>query len=160
LSEQTTPDAQRLPLWKDLLDRMLQEGADYGSIYPVEYFEEALREKRDTPAFGFAMAAFMSSLRAHERPMILTQRGQQGAAYIILTAAGAIGWVEQSMRSVLRNTKEQLWIAANTPRHLLTEQESKRLDSLEAKAAARLSHIRSADRKLHRLRAPDNKISG
>jgi hypothetical protein len=50
-----TDTVRRLPLWKNLLDKLITEGLQYGKIYTVQQFEQELSCSHTSIRFGISV---------------------------------------------------------------------------------------------------------
>jgi hypothetical protein len=75
-----------LPLWKNCLAAMRDDGIDYGKTWQSEYFEQAFRTPRDTQAFVFEMMSLRNTLEKDDGYYL--KQLNNGAEYMIQTAVG------------------------------------------------------------------------
>ena len=47
-------ELRKLPLWRGLLEGIIEKGINHGSVYDASYFEQELSCKRDSREFGLA----------------------------------------------------------------------------------------------------------
>jgi hypothetical protein len=79
----------RLPLWRACLDEMRETGFTYQSKWPVEFFEERLRVKRDTQEFAFAMVDLRKAIEEEDGYKL--KSSENGRVWSIPTGYGHEG---------------------------------------------------------------------
>lgn len=73
----------KLPLWKSCIDEMQEKGMiRYGASIKTEFFEQSLKQSRETVEFGFGMSVIRRSLEA--RGFYITGHGREGKSYLII----------------------------------------------------------------------------
>ena len=84
--EHETDSPTVLPLWKNCLQQMRDDGLEYGKVYPVEYFEKFLRATRDQQSFIFEMMNLKQTVEKEDGYYL--KQINSGSEYMIQTAAG------------------------------------------------------------------------
>lgn len=134
-----TIDPLRLPLWRDCYEKMLKEGVDYGQTYSVEYFEDRLKEKRDTMSFGLSVSKVRMALLTHG--FFLSGRGQKGEQFVIVDAAANTSVMENFQAQAVRALRNGVILGTNTRIDVLTEEERRKHEATLERLAVRSALI-------------------
>lgn len=114
----------RLPLWKNALDLLIQNGLSYGLTVPAEWFEEQLRCKRDTMSFGLGVSEIRRGLEAHG--YYLTGRGQGGNQFVIVQPEQNIDVMKAYQRAATDALKRGVILGTSTRLDMLPDKERAR----------------------------------
>jgi len=126
-----------LPLWKNCLEQMLQDGVDHGKTYRAEFFEEQLKEKRDSMKFGLGVSEIRRELE--KRGYYLSGRGQKGDQFIILPAKSNQDVVLTYQRAAIDAMKRGVILGTQTRLDLLEAADRKRHEKILEKLAVRMA---------------------
>jgi len=129
-------EARKLPLWRAWLEAN-EARLTYGAAFKTSELEEFFGVKADTWAFREETIAIRANLR--RRGMNFTERGQNGAGYVIAqpnTNADEVERLNHAAVSALRSSVE---LATTTPLQLLDAEERRRHEAVAEKAAHRLA---------------------
>lgn len=118
----------KLPLWKNCLESMQQSGIAYGQTYPAEYFEDELKEKRDSMKFGLAISEIRRALESDG--FYLSGRGQKGAQFVILPPSGNSDVMETYQRQALDSMRRGVILGTNTRLDTLNDAERKKHEAV------------------------------
>jgi hypothetical protein len=126
-----------LPLWKNALDEMIKQGVNYGSVYPVEFFQEHLKADPDTLEFGLGVSDIRRELE--KRGLYLTGRGQKGEQYVIIAPASNCDVMLSYQRRALDAMKRGVILGTNTPLVLLEGEDRRRHEAVLERMAKRMA---------------------
>lgn len=125
----------KLPLWKNCLEVMLAEGVEHGKTYPSEFFEEHLKEKRETMQFGLAISAIRRELEKYG--FYLSGRGQKGNQFIILPPENNADVMLSYQSAALDALKRGVILGTQTRLDSLGEADRRRHEKVLEKVAIR-----------------------
>ena len=125
----------RLPLWRNCFEEMLKDGADYGKVYNVEFFEKKLKEPRETMAFGLAVSQIRTALL--ERGLYLSGRGQKGEQFVIVDAAANTKVMENFQAQAALALRKGVILGTNTRIDVLTDEERRKHEATLERLAIR-----------------------
>ena len=129
------PEVLRLPLWKNCLDRMIQDGLEHSKVYTAEFFEGQLREKRDTMRFGLAISEIRRELE--KLGYYLSGRGQHGNQFIILPPENNQDVMLAYQREAINALKRGVILGTTTRLDLLAADDRRKHESILEKMAMR-----------------------
>jgi len=132
---ETQPEVVRLPLWKNCYEEMIRDGVDYGKTYEAEFFEQRLKEKRDTMAFGLALSQIRTALLGHG--VYLSGRGQKGHQFVIVDAAANTRVMENFQHQAKIALQKGVILGTNTRLDVLTEEERRKHEATLERLAVR-----------------------
>lgn len=135
MEEEIQTDVVRLPLWRNCYEEMLREGVDYGKTYEAEFFEERLKEKRDTMAFGLSISQIRTALLSHG--LYLSGRGQKGHQFVIVDAAANTRVMENFQHQAKIALQKGVILGTNTRLDVLTEEERRKHEATLERLAVR-----------------------
>lgn len=140
----TQTEVVRLPLWKNALEELKREGIRYGQVIGADWFEERLREKRDSMPFGLAISSIRRELE--KDGFYISGRGQKGEQFVILPPSANTKVMQNYSRAATDALKRGVILGTNT-----------RLDTLQPEERARhervLEHIATRAALLARSKA-------
>lgn len=125
--------AERLPLWRNALERMLADGVAYGHAIPTAWFEEQLREPRTTVGFAFGVHEIRKALE--KRGYALSARGQKGEQFVILPAAANASVLASFARKAADALRRGVILGTNTDISALSAEDRRRHESMLEKIA-------------------------
>lgn len=125
----------RLPLWRNVLEQMQTEVVEHGKVYDASFFEDGLKSKRDTMAFGLGMAEIRRQLE--KDGFYLSGRGQKGAQFIIVPAAVNQDVMRAYQRQAIDALSRGVILGTNTRLDLLNAEERRKHESILEKMATR-----------------------
>lgn len=125
----------KLPLWKSCYEEMVKDGCAYGQTYETEYFEQRLKEKRETMAFGLAMSQIRTALLKHG--LFLSGRGQKGSQFVIVDAAANSRVMENFQHQAAIALQKGVILGTNTRIDVLTEEERRKHEATLERLAVR-----------------------
>ena len=128
-------EIRRLPLWKNVVDKMRAEGIEFGKTYSAEYFEEGLSQKRDTMQFGLAVSEIRRELESNG--FYLTGRGQKGDQFVILPAGDNMKIMQEYSRRALDSLKRGVILGTNTPLNALAIDDRRKHEAILERIAIR-----------------------
>lgn len=126
--------AVKLPLWRNCLDYMQRnEMIYYGAVFPADFFEEQLREKRDSMQFGLAV----SRIRAELLPFgfYLSGRGQNGNSFLIVPPENNSDVASNKLRTALKDIEQARILCEATATDTLDADQQRKLDHASNRAA-------------------------
>lgn len=129
----------RLPLWKNCYEEMLREGVDYGRTYSAEYFEEKLKLKRESMAYGLDLSKIRSALLSHG--FFLSGRGQKGEQFVILDASANTAVMENFQAQAVKALRSGVILGTNTRIDILTAEERRKHEATLERLAIRSALI-------------------
>lgn len=133
-TEQET-EVLKLPLWKNCLENMIDGTVEHGKTYSAEFFEEQLKEKRETMKFGLAISEIRRELE--KRGFYLSGRGQHGNQFIILPAEGNQNVMLTYQRAAIDAMKRGVILGTQTRLDLLNAHDRKQHEKILEKLAVR-----------------------
>jgi hypothetical protein len=125
----------RLPLWKNCLEDMLQQGVDHGKTYEADFFENHLKSERTTMAFSLGVSQIRTALLEHG--FFLSGRGQKGDQFVILDAASNTRVMENFQHQAAVALKKGVILGTNTRLDVLTDEERRRHEATLERLAIR-----------------------
>lgn len=135
----TATTTVRLPLWKNCLEKMLDENIQHGQTYSAEFFEQELKEKRDSMAFGIAISEIRRELE--KRGLYLSGRGQNGNQFIVLPPQNNADVMLAYQRSAIDSLKRGVILGTQTRLDLLKAEDRRRHESILEKMAHRAALV-------------------
>lgn len=132
-------DTTTLPLWKNALDAMREEGLDYGKTWTADYFEKYLREDRHSQAFAFEMMALRHELEKDEGLYLKSE--ESGARWSIVEAAAHEDVAARFDGKVRRYAVRSINLRSATlmnPKAKLTQDERAKMEGNLERASLRL----------------------
>lgn len=132
---QNENEIRRLPLWKNVVDQMREEGIEFGKTYSADFFEKGLSRKRDEMQFGLAISEIRRELE-HDG-FYLDGRGGKGDQFVIRPAQDNVAVMQGYNRRALDALKRGVILGTNTPLQLLDAANRKRHESLLERMAVR-----------------------
>ena len=102
-----------------------------------EYFEQALKTKRDDMRFGLAVSEIRRVLET--KGFYLSGRGLKGDSFIILEPWNHVSVMKSYASSALDNIRRGVVLGYNTRTDMLTAEQKRKHDSVVEKMATRLS---------------------
>lgn len=131
------PNVVRLPLWKNALESMQQDGLAHGKTYKTEFFEEHLKCTREDMRFGLAISEIRRELE--KDGYYLSGRGQQGNQFVILPPENNADVMLGYQRAAIDALKRGVVLGTNTRLDLLKPSDRQRhermLERMATKAA-------------------------
>ena len=125
----------RLPLWRNCVEAMREEGINYGHTYASSYFEERLKCKRDTMQFGLAISEIRRELE--KDGYYLSGRGQKGDAFVILMPEANADVMQSYQQAAVIALKRGVILGTNTRLDTLDEEARRKHESILEKLAMR-----------------------
>jgi hypothetical protein len=125
----------KLPEWRGCLELMLSQGVDYGKVYSAEFFEEHLREQRDSMKFGLSISEIRRELE--KNGFYLSGRGQKGSQFVILKPESNQEVMQSYNRAAIDALKRGVILGTSTRIDLLSEEDRRRHEKILEKMATR-----------------------
>lgn len=152
-----TLDTRPVALWQTTLSAMREDGLCFGKTYSLAWLENQLNRRSDHIGFGAGIAAINDELI--EEGYYLSSRNQNGQGYQIVTVENAEAVGDAWGRDAHRRLRRQITILSGllkNPESKLNDQQKRRLESKQEKAAFKLTLLRRADkfRQLAQQHAP------
>ena len=129
----------KLPLWKNVVEELVNDGITYGSTYETVFFETRLREKRETLAFGIGISQIRSALL--ERGLYLSGQGQKGHQFVVLEASANADVMRNLQSQAIVALRKGVILGTNTRVDILTIEERRKHESMLEKLAIRAALI-------------------
>lgn len=132
-------ETTKLPLWRNCLENMREEGLNYGSTWTKEYFEEALRAKVGDSDFAFAMMALRQELE--EQDGLYLKSEENYARFSVVAAPDHETVASKFDSKVRRYAVRSINLRSATllnPKAELTEEERKKMEQNLERASVRL----------------------
>lgn len=129
-------EARKLPLWRAWMEAN-EARLSYGAAFTTAELEEFFGVQSDRLAFRVEVMAIRSELL--KRGMNFTERGQNGAGFVIAQPNTNADEVERMQRAAMSSMGRSVVLASTTPLELLTEEEKRRHEAVAEKAATRLA---------------------
>lgn len=129
-------EARKLPLWRAWLEAN-EARLTYGAAFKTEDLEAFFGVQSDRLAFRVEVIAIRAELL--KRGMNFTERGQNGAGFVIAQPNTNADEVERMQRAAISAMGRSVVLATTTPMQLLTEQERRKHEAVAEKAATRLA---------------------
>lgn len=144
-SEQSddSTDLEKLPLWRSLAVKMIRDGVDYGSSYSTTFFEDGLREKRDSMGFAWGVHEIRKVLEKHG--FYLTARGQKGEQFVILPAEANADVMHAYARKAADALRRGVILGTQTPLSILKAEDRRRHEAMLEKLATKAVLLRRSD---------------
>jgi hypothetical protein len=139
----------RLPLWKNVLEALLQGGVSYGDTFDTAYFEDGLKCQRETMEFGIAMSQIRAGLMEHG--LYLTGRGGNGKSFTVCDPAANVAVMQSYQREAVRALQKGVILGTNTDMARLTEDERRRHEAVLERMAIRAALVCRTTKELKRL---------
>lgn len=156
--ENTTVDNSaeliRLPLWKQALADMRNDGLDYEKSWPVEFFEQRFRTTRDTQQFTFEMLELRQELEREDGYYF--RSSENGRLYSIPPAAAhedIARMFESKMSRYARRSVSLRYATLDNEKADLTDRDRAKLEQGAERASVRLalmSRVKSVERELRK----------
>ena len=130
-------NAVKLPLWKHVVEIMLDTGCTYGNVYELAFFEEHLRMKReqDTMRFDLSIAHIRRALEY--KGFFLSGRGSKGTQWVILPPEANASQMQAYQRQACDVMRRTVILGSNTDTSRLNDEQKRRHEHILEKAAAR-----------------------
>lgn len=125
----------RLPLWKNALDKMREEGITHGKTYEASWFEEHLKCERTDMRFGISVSEIRRELE--KDGFYLSGRGQKGNQFVILPPESNADVMVAYQRAALDALKRGVILGTNTRLDSLKDSERRRHEALLQKMATK-----------------------
>lgn len=125
----------RLPLWKNALEEMRNEGVNYGKVYEADFFEKHLKASRDDMKFGLAVSEIRRELE--KDGFYLSGRGQKGAQYVVLMPEGNSDVMAAYQRAALDALKRGVILGTNTRLDSLSDSDRRKHENLLQRMATK-----------------------
>ena len=138
-SSSAESEVKRLPLWRSCLDEMIAKGISYKDIYSASFFEEQLKEKRDTMAFGLSISSIRRELE--KLGFYLSGRGLKGDEFVILPPASNAGIMTGYQRRAADALKRGVILGTSTEQDMLSTAEQRRHEAILERIAIRASLV-------------------
>lgn len=135
---------RRLPLWQNCLDRMKEDGLEYGRQWSINFFEIELSASRDTLDFNMGILEITKELE--KLGYALSRAGTQGKSYSILQASANENVIHRKTRSAFRKLERAHTLGKATNRDKLTQPERTRLDTVTERTALKLMFLRNTSK--------------
>jgi hypothetical protein len=103
----------KLPEWKNLLDKMKEEGLAFGKTYKIEWIHKELGIiNPKNPTENFRLISSIGSINHEINPMgyQLSKQGQKGTGFITFPVQQSIGFCDAKVRAVKRGLKRVVTI--------------------------------------------------
>lgn len=133
----------RLPLWKNALDLLVQQGLSYGQTIPATWFEEQLRCKRDDMRFGLSVSEIRRELE--KLGFYLSGRGQKGSQFVILAPEANSDKMQSYSRVASDALSRGVILGTNTRLDLLSDQDRRKHEGILQRMATKAVLIRRAE---------------
>lgn len=125
----------RLPLWRSCLERMIDEGVEYGKTYTAEFFMEHLKAEPDSMQFGLAISEIRRELE--QKGYYLSGRGGKQTQWVILQPQAHSDVMTHYNRLAMDALKRGVILGTNTKLDLLEPADRKKHESILEKLAIR-----------------------
>ena len=126
-------------LWEVPLAEMRREGVEAGKTYSVEWFENRLAAKQDTPEYGIAVSRIRRALE-HDG-LYLTARGQVGSGFILLPPAANDALMRAYEHGGTDMFQRAVILGSNTDLTKLTNGERRRHEATLARIAQKAALV-------------------
>jgi hypothetical protein len=110
--EPPSNNVRKLPLWKSLLEEIIESGVDYGKSYRATYFEQALSCDRDSREFGLAVHNIRVELE--KLGYYLQGHVARDGSLVILPPEGNIKVAENVERKIRKNRQRAIGLLVST----------------------------------------------
>lgn len=134
--------AVRLPLWRNCLEKMIQEGLYYGKPYSKEWFEEELKCPFNGMEFSFAITQIRQELE--EKGFYLSGRGQKGTGFVIVPAAANADVMKSYQKAAAQALQRALVLGSNTDTTQLTDMEKRKHEAVLERVAIKTALLQRA----------------
>ena len=131
---------ERLPLWKNVLKNMRDDGLAYGKVWPASYFEAWLMCEHNSREFDFAMLSIKSQIETEDGYYL--QSSNDGNLWSIPSAADHETVCERFDRNVKSFAIRAVLLRDSTlanPTAQLTDQERAKMEKRMEIAGNRLA---------------------
>lgn len=127
-------EARKLPLWRAWMEAN-EARLTYGAAFTTAEFEEFFGVQSDRLAFRVEVMAIRAELL--KRGMNFTERGQNGAGFVIAQPNTNADEVERMQRAAISAMGRSIVLARTTPLELLDHEARRKHESVTEKAAIR-----------------------
>lgn len=139
----------KLPLWKHLADRIMNEGLHYGKEFPAEFFEEGLRLKRTEKNFVNQLCSIRRYI-FNQTGFCLHGYGSKGKFQRIIEPSQNLHKGHLLMRTAKRRIRDTVKITQTTVRDTLTTEERRAMERLELGSSRKLNAFLQTDHDLRK----------
>ena len=140
---------QRLPLWRDTLDRMIEIGIDYGAEFATSWMEAHLHQAYGSMAFSLAISRIRRELLEHGR--YLSGRGTEGRKYVIIQPQDNHMVMINYQNEAIDLLKKGVILGATTDMKNLDEEQTRKHNSVLERLAVRSALMSRTTKELKRL---------
>lgn len=135
MNTDTEPEVLRLPLWKNALEAMREDGIAYGKTYEADWLEKMLKCSREEMKFGLAISEIRRELE--KDGYYLSGRGQKGNQFVVLPPESNADVMAGYQRAAVDALKRGVILGTNTRLDSLTDSDRKRHESLLERMATK-----------------------
>ena len=137
MNEENDGEVLRLPLWKNALEELEQNGLSYGQTIGADWFEERLKQPRNSMRFGLDISKIRRELE--HKGFYLTARGQKGNQFVILPPESNRDVMAGYQREAIDALRRGVILGTNTRLDTLSDADRRKhegmLEKLAVKAA-------------------------
>lgn len=148
MENQLTQDTRRLPLWRDLLDRMIQDGLTINKSYPLSFFVDGMSAPENSAALAFGIYEIRKALRRAPHGFVLTSRGRNGQEFVLLHPRENFREMNRLQNVALSALREGVILGTSTPIDTLTNDERRRHEGVLEKIAMRSALMGRGNRQI------------
>jgi hypothetical protein len=145
----TAPEVRRLPLWKDLFEKIVADGLAENKAYPIAYFVAGLECDPNSVTFAFGLHEIRRALR--RKGWVLSGRGQNGTQFILLPRSRNADEMLRLQNTACTALREGVILGTNTDMGVLTSEERNRHEAILEKMAKRAALM---GRRIPGIKAP------
>jgi hypothetical protein len=142
-------DTRRLPLWKDLLDRMIEAGLEENKSWPIQFFVEGISAPENSVQLSMGIHEIRRALR--RKGWVLTSRGSNGSQFYLTPRGENAGEMIRLQNLALNSLREGVILGTCTPLDALSDSERQRHEAVLEKLAKRAVLM---GRRIPQLQAP------
>ena len=130
-----TDDTRRLPLWRDLLDKMIASGLEENKAWPLKFFTDGLSAPENSVQLAMGVHMIRKALR--RSGWVLTSRGQNGIQFVLAPRRRNADEMLRMQNAALTSLREGVILGTSTPLDALSDDERRRHEAVLEKMAKR-----------------------
>lgn len=142
-------ETRRLPLWKNCLDVMRQQGVEYGKEFSTAFFEAELSQPAHSMRFSIDISRIRRELE--KDGFYLSGQGMNGHAFVVVPAADNHEVMKRYLRQSRDLTVRSVTLGSATALDQLTESERMRHMQVLERAQVRQALTGKTEGRIHKL---------
>ncbi len=142
---------QRLPLWRDTLDKMIELGIHYGAEFSTEWLESQLHQAYGTMAFSLAVSRIRRELLSQGR--YLSGRGTEGKKFTIIQPQDNHMVMTAFQTEAIGLLKKGVILGATTEMESMDDEQKRKHNSVLERLAIRSALMSRSSRELKKIPA-------